>query len=99
MHQQIVWGISLANTHDLIVYTLEFCPNCDALKQFLKQRLFRFQERDLSTAESLTELRINGVFVTEAPVLQQKERFLTSADMFVAGALKEEQVLAFIEGK
>lgn len=93
-----MWGRPLTDTDDLIVYTLEFCPNCDTLKHFLRDRTVRFQERDLSTPESLTELRINGVFVSEAPVLQRGERFLTSPEMFAAGAVREEQVLGFIEG-
>ena len=46
----------------LIVYTLEFCPNCELLKGFLKKNGHTYAERDLSTAESLTELRVNGVF-------------------------------------
>lgn len=95
----MVWGRPLTDTDDLIVYTLEFCPNCDTLKQYLGERTFRFQERDLSTAEALTELRVNGVFVNEAPVLQQNDRFLTSPDMFSAGTLQEERVTAFIEGR
>lgn len=89
----------MTNIDELIVYTLEFCPNCDTLKQFLKQKTAPYQEWDLSTAESLTELRINGIFVNEAPVLQQKDRFLTSSDMFAAGTLQEEIVRAFIEGR
>lgn len=93
-----MWGRPLSNTEDVIIYTLEFCPNCDALKQFLRERTVQYKERDLSTPESLTELRINGVFVSEAPVLQKGERFLTSTEMFVAGAVMQEQVLGFIEG-
>lgn len=89
----------MSTQRDLIVYTLEFCPNCDTLKQYLKEKAVPFQERDLSTAESLTELRINGVFVSEAPVLQRDTRFLTSVEMFSQGAIREEQVIPFIEGE
>ena len=89
----------MSRQNDLIIYTLEFCPNCDTLKHFMKEKAVPFQERDLSTAESLTELRINGVFVSEAPVLQRDTRFLTSAEMFSQGAIREEQVIPFIEGE
>ena len=64
----------------LTVYSLEYCPNCEILKTFLKKGEHMFDERDLSTAESLTELRVNGIFVNEAPVLQKNEDFYTSAD-------------------
>ena len=71
----------------MIVYTLEHCPNCEILKGFLKKSRYPFSERDLSTAESLTELRVNGVFVSEAPVLQRGTDFYTSADLFPSGKL------------
>lgn len=82
----------------LIVYTLENCPNCDVLKRFLKKGGYTFVERDLSTAESLTELRVNGVFVTEAPVLQKSSDFSTSKDLFPAGKLDEEYVIKLLSG-
>jgi glutaredoxin len=83
----------------LIVYTLEHCPNCDLLKGFLKKKGLRYSERDLSSAESLTELRINGVFVNEAPVLQKVDDFYTSADLFPAGKLDTEHLSRLISGE
>lgn len=82
-----------------IVYTLEFCPNCDLLKGFLKKGGYAFTERDLSTAESLTELRLNGVFVSEAPVLQKDEDFYTSADLFPLGKLDATHITKLIAGE
>jgi hypothetical protein len=83
----------------LTVYTLEYCPNCDNLKVFLKKGGYTYFERDLSTAESLTELRINGVFVNEAPVLQKDSDFYTSADLFPAGKLDGEHLTKLISGE
>jgi len=83
----------------LIVYTLEHCPNCDILKGFLKSGGYAFIEHDLSTAESLTELRMNGVFVNEAPVLQKSSDFYTFADIFPSGKLDEEHVSRLISGE
>ena len=82
----------------LILYTLECCPNSDILKGFLKKSGYSFTECDLSTAESLTELRLNGVFVTEAPVLQKNSDFYTSADIFPAGKLDGEHIIKLISG-
>jgi glutaredoxin len=84
---------------ELIVYTLEHCPNCDLLKGFLRKNNHKFSERDLSSAESLTELRINGVFVNEAPVLQRGDNFFTSADLFPAGRLDEGHIAKLISGE
>jgi glutaredoxin len=83
----------------LIVYTLEHCPNCEILKSFLKKGGYRFTEQDLSTAESLTELRMNGIFVNEAPVLQNDSDFYTSADIFPSGKLDGEFVSKHISGE
>jgi len=52
----------------------------------------------MSTAESLTELRINGIFVSEAPVLQNGDNFLTSHDLFSGGHVREENVTQLLAG-
>jgi glutaredoxin len=82
----------------LVIYTLEYCPNCDKLKIYLKKAGVSYSERDLSSAESLTELRLNGVFVNEAPVLQKDDEFLTTADLFSSGAVNDAVVKKFIAG-
>ena len=74
---------------ELILYTLENCPNCELLKSFLDSRRVRYTERDMSSAESLTELRVNGVFAMEAPVLRSDEVFLTAAELFSGGMVRE----------
>jgi glutaredoxin len=91
-------GERLDTTTQLTVYTLEFCPNCELLKEFLADRGISFVVRDLSTAESLTELRVNGVFVNEAPVLQNDDRFLTSEELFLSGKVREDQIMNLIKG-
>jgi glutaredoxin len=83
----------------LIVYTLEHCPNCELLKGFLNKNGLTYSERDLSSAESLTELRVNGIFVNEAPVLQKSEDFYTSADLFPMGKLDTEQLFKLLSGE
>jgi glutaredoxin len=81
------------------MYTLEHCPNCELLKDFLKKNGQKYSERDLSSAESLTELRINGVFVNEAPVLQKGDAFYTSADLFPAGKLDTGRLSRLVSGE
>jgi glutaredoxin len=82
----------------MVVYTLEYCPNCEILKEYLTRNHIPFDEKDMSTAESLTELRVHGVFVNEAPVLRCGNGFLTSRDLFSKGALNEERVQKLSEG-
>ena len=76
----------------LVVYTLENCPNCEMLKEFLRSRRVRYTERDMASAESLTELRVNGVFAMEAPVLRSDEIFLTSPELFAGGKIREAEL-------
>ena len=91
-------GKRLAEQPELIVYTLEYCPNCETLKEYLSRKGLSYQERDMSGAAALTELRINGIFVNEAPVLQAGSVFLVSRDLFSAGILNEDRVLQLSEG-
>ncbi len=50
----------------------------------------------MASAEGLTELRMNGVFVQEAPVLQKGDAFYTSGDLFSGGAFQEDLVTDLI---
>ena len=82
---------------DLIVYTLENCPNCEMLKGYLHSRRVMYTEKDMSSAESLTELRVNGCFAMEAPVLRKDEVFLTSAELFSGGKVREAELNRTLE--
>jgi len=88
----------MSNTVPLIVYTLETCPHCVMLKNALKKGGYAFSERDLSTAEALTELRVNSVFVNEAPVLQRGDDFYTTSDLFPGGTLDENKLGVILSG-
>jgi len=76
----------------LIVYTLENCPNCEMLKDYLRSRKVGYQEKDLSSADSLTDLRVNGCFAMEAPVLRMEDLFLTSAELFAGGKVRDAEL-------
>ncbi|MEN6341178.1 MAG: glutaredoxin family protein [Methanospirillum sp.] len=82
----------------VIVYRLEFCPNCELLKAYLKERGVAFVEEEMSSAAALTELRVNGIFVNEAPVLRKGDVFLTSAELFSGGAVDAGAVDALLDG-
>ncbi len=80
------------------MYTLENCPNCELLKEYLNEAGMLFTIRNMMEAEALTELRINNVFVREAPVLQIGTTFLTSKDLFGAEGVCEDVVDALLRG-
>ncbi len=82
---------------DFIVYTLEFCPRCELLKEFLTSHNIEFTVADMSSVASLTEMRMNGVFVQEAPVLQKGKTFLTTKELFGSSdSVNESVILALV---
>jgi glutaredoxin len=88
----------LGENLNIVVYTLEICPNCEILKNFIKANGFEYSELDLSDPVNMTELRLNNVFVREAPVLQVGDTFLTSSEIFKDGSVNADAVLPLIKG-
>lgn len=82
----------------VILYRLEFCPNCELVKAYLNARGVAYAEEDMSSAAALTELRVNGVFVNEAPVLRRGDAFLTTSELFRGGAVDTAAVDAIVDG-
>ncbi|MDI6718363.1 MAG: glutaredoxin family protein [Methanomicrobiales archaeon] len=91
--------VSTSSAPQLTVYSLEFCPNCETLKDYLKSRGIPFIEKDMSSREPLAELRLHGVFAREAPVLRRGERFLTSGELFSSGRVREERIQELVSGE
>jgi len=77
---------------EIRVYTTKLCPDCKKVKEFLAAEGEAFEEVDISTAEALTELRMNGVFTLVAPVLQIGSVFVTHNDLFINGVLRKERI-------
>ncbi len=78
----------MSDSKNIIVYSLEVCPNCEILKNYLQIKGVDYAERSLDDPEALTDLRMNGVFVMEAPVLQIGEEYLTSKELFKDGEVQ-----------
>jgi glutaredoxin-like protein NrdH len=76
------------------IFSLPVCPKCNRLKNFLKLHNVDFQEVDMNTPESLTELRINDIFTNKAPVLHFQNNimncFYTVNELFRGNNLDEE---------
>lgn len=70
------------------------CGHCLKLKEFLQANNILFEEKNIGTAESLTELRVHGCFCVEAPILQMGNLFLTNKDLF-----QEEKILEDLAGR
>ena len=77
---------------EMKVYTTKICPNCKIVKGFLAEAGAEYMEVDRTTAEALTELRINGIFRLIAPVVQIGSEFLTYADLFNGDTLQKEKI-------
>jgi glutaredoxin len=87
------YRVTMKDGAGFIVYTLEFCPRCELLKEYLTSHNIEFSVADMSSAASLTEMRMNRVFVQEAPVLQRGKKFLTSKDIFGSSDAVNEAVI------
>lgn len=74
---------------ELIVYTTEVCPKCQRLKTYLQAQGIQFKIMDMQSPEGLAELRFNGCFALEAPVLQIDEEFYTTGQIFQGTELSE----------
>ena len=83
---------------DIRVYTTKICPNCKIVKGFLADVGAEYMEVDITTAEALTELRMNGVFTLIAPVVQIGSEFLTYNDLFNGDTLQKEKITKLIKG-
>lgn len=98
MYMQVRSG-SMNTKAPVKVYSLENCPHCAELKDFLEGEGIPFAEEDMASAGPLAELRIHGVFVREAPVLRVGERFLVTRDLFPGGRLNKELLKGLLEGE
>jgi arsenate reductase-like glutaredoxin family protein len=81
----------------LIVYSKEKNPRCEELKHALKEEGIAYQEIDIRKPEAISELRKNGCFALEPPVLQvvQDKRsrwFFKNDDLFWDGRLIRETI-------
>ncbi|MDI6811148.1 MAG: glutaredoxin family protein [archaeon] len=79
------------------VYTSKMCPNCRKVKEFLAAEGEAYEEVDITTAEALTELRMNGVFTLFTPVVQIGSTFLTNHDLFDDEVLRKERIKEVIK--
>jgi len=72
-----------------VVYTTAECPRCEQVKKILKGWGVDFKTVDMTSAEALTELRVNGVFTLSAPVLQAGDDFYTVEDLFESEVIRD----------
>jgi glutaredoxin len=83
---------------ELIVYSKDKNPLCEELKDALKEVGVHYQEVDIRNPEAITELRNNGCFALEPPVIQvvhasRSPWFLKNDDLFWDGRLIREAVM------
>ena len=64
------------------LYTTKDCTRCPQIRVWLTANNIEYDEVDMATPKWMAELRINGVFVMSAPVLQVDNEFYTPDQMF-----------------
>jgi glutaredoxin len=83
----------------VIVYSAPLCGHCMKLKEFLQLNDIRFEEKDIRTAESLTDFRVNGCFSIGAPVLRIGDQFLSDKQLFEGEDLQENVLMQILEDR
>ena len=81
------------------VYSTKVCPHCKQVKDFLAVAGVEYEDVDITTAEALTELRMNGVFTLITPVLQVGSTFITHEELFDGEDLNVEKLKEIMDGK
>ena len=64
---------------NIVLYTLPNCKNCEKIKIILKQKGIKFKEYTLN-AESLADLRYDGIFSLTAPIVKIKNTYYTDIE-------------------
>lgn len=82
--------------NDVIVYSTEVCPKCMKLKKVLKENGVEYKEERMDTTENIAELRFNGVFTNNAPVLAIGEDFYIHSDLFDGSVVNTEFVIEIL---
>ena len=79
------------------VYTLPDCPNCTALKRWLKEQEISFEERVFDTEAQLDFIMRN--MFGDPPILEVSTRVLQSEELFFDEELDEEKVREALESE
>ena len=81
------------------VYSTKVCPHCKQVKDFLAAAGVEYEDVDITSAEALTELRMNGVFTLITPVPQVGSTFITHDELFDGEDLNVEKLKEIIDRK
>jgi len=65
-------------TKNVVVYTLEFCPKCEQVKETFAREGVKFLTKDLEDPRVMADLLFEDIVVREAPVVQIDGNFFTS---------------------
>lgn len=78
-----------------IVYTQPGCKNCDVLKEWLKSKKIKYEERLFDT-EAQTEMIMRNMF-GDPPFLEVNGEVISSAEMFEMGGKLKASVSLFLD--
>ena len=81
----------------ITVFSTQVCPKCKRLKEWLEAEGISFTQENMDTPAGMTELRINGCFALEAPVLKVGDKFIESRGIFNKQEIKKDEILSVIK--
>lgn len=78
---------------EIIVYTLDCCPNCERLKDYLSDHAIPFTVADLDDPDTQVDLMYETREpIQEAPVLQTPAGLFLSRDIFENGEVRSDLI-------
>jgi len=84
------------------VYSTPSCPRCRQLEKWLAASGKAYMVNDMSSAKIIAELRTEGQFSLEAPILRKqapgKDEWFLASDLFQGDMLDESKLAGIIGG-
>lgn len=74
----------------IIIYGADNCPKCNELKKWMDEQKIPYDYREVD-ADIVTELRVDGVFERELPILKVVNRYYTPRNLWsILGFMNKE---------
>jgi len=90
---------SLKYNRKLIVYTTNGCFKCATLKEWLKSRNTKFEERSLEDINVMTDLVMRDIVVLAAPALETENAFFTEDQIFDQDGMLNGRISELLQGE
>jgi glutaredoxin len=72
---------------EIILYSLPVCPKCDEVKVIFKENKIEYKEKNLEDEDVFSELLLDCVTLTEAPIIRIDGMYSYCSEEVVQGVV------------